>query len=140
MTRPFVFLLTSILFTAWMPVSRASADSKELLIKKKCNDCHSVQIHSIEKKPTKKGKLRKGPDLSGTGLDHDAAWFTQYLNKEIEKKSNYSDKQVKHKKKFKGTPDQLKSVVQYMTTLKTRVDVPDEGEEKDEKDEEDKDD
>jgi cytochrome c551/c552 len=104
------------------PVAAMAADGKALLTEYKCTTCHSVKNVGVEK--TKK---KKGPDLSGVGLDHDAAWFQKWLNKEVETKSAYSDKQVKHKKKWKGSDEDLKTITTFLAAQKTKVAVKDEG-------------
>lgn len=110
-----------------LPATPASAaDGKELIKEQKCITCHSVKNLGIEK--TKKSR---GPDLSGVGLEHDAAWITKWLLKEQDKKSAYGDKQVKHKKKWKGSEADLKTVAEFLAAQKTKVDVKDDAGEDD---------
>lgn len=101
----------------------ARADGKQAFLDAKCQKCHSVQAAGIEKGVG--GKMSKGPDLSGVGLDHDAAWVTKWLNKEVDAKSVYGDKKVKHKKKWKGSDADLKAVAEFIAAQKKKVDVKD---------------
>lgn len=103
----------------------ASADGKKAFTDAKCQKCHSIQAAGVEKGIG--GKMAKGPDLSGTGLGEgrDAAWFGKFLNKEVEMKSNYSDKKIKHKKKWKGSDADLKAITEMLAAQKTKVDVKD---------------
>ncbi|MBI2059938.1 MAG: c-type cytochrome [Nitrospirae bacterium] len=134
-------ILSAFLIPVLPSVARA-AGGKDLFLEKKCDKCHSVASEKIEKQVNKKtGKKKKGPDLSGVGLDHDADWLTKFVKKEIEAESVYDKtKKVKHKKKFKGTDADLKSLVQYLAGLKTKVEVKEEaGGEEDEEEGEEKD-
>lgn len=102
------------------------AGGKEIFVDSKCIGCHSIVKQGIEKKVTN-GKKKKGPDLSGAGISHDEAFVTKWLLKEQDKKSVYGDKMVKHKKKFKGSEADLKTLASYLAAQKTKVDVKDEG-------------
>ena len=48
----------------------------------------------------------------GKDKDHDAAWFSKWLMKEEKVEGR------KHKKKFKGSPEELKTMSEWLTTLK----------------------
>lgn len=134
-----VSMLVAIAFlTPLVPPSVFAADGKELFTKLKCNGCHNVSVDKIEKTVSKKtGKPKKGPDLSGVGLEHDAAWVVKWLKKEEKKESLYKKgKEVKHKKKFKGTEDELKQIASYLESKKTKVEQAiEEGDEAEEEDE-----
>ena len=56
----------------------ADADGKAMFTAAKCVTCHSVTAQGIEKT----NKNSKAPDLSGTGLKHNAAFLAKYLKKE----------------------------------------------------------
>lgn len=118
-----VFILASTVFALLVVAGprEATADGKAVFTEKKCNTCHSIKNVGIEK-----AKKKKGPDLSGTGIEHDAAWIAKWLNKEVDKKSVYSDKKVKHKKKFKGSDAELKEVSAFLAAQKTKVEVKEE--------------
>src|SRR5688572_3432091 len=69
----------------------ATADGKSLFVANKCNSCHGLSGQGVAKAGG------EGPELSGVGLRHKAAWITKYLQKNEELNGN------KHLKKFKGT-------------------------------------
>jgi mono/diheme cytochrome c family protein len=90
----------------------------------KCAQCHSIdslkiaKVKSDEKdeEATEEGGKKQEPsDLSDAGKRHDAAFISKWLMKEekIEGK--------KHKKKFKGNPDELKTLSDWLGTLKYNV-------------------
>ena len=79
----------------------------------KCSICHSIESQGIERKS--KSEKTKGPDLSTIGATRDAAWIAKFLRKEV---VNEHDK--KHEKDFKGTPEQLEQIAQFLASLKTK--------------------
>ncbi len=79
----------------------------------KCSICHSIESQGVERKS--KSEKTKGPDLSTVGATHDAAWFAQFLRKEV---ANADGK--KHDKDFKGTPEQLQQIAQFLASLKAK--------------------
>jgi mono/diheme cytochrome c family protein len=79
----------------------------------KCSICHSIESQGIERKS--KSEKTKGPDLSTVGAAHDADWFGKFLRKEV---ANADGK--KHGKDFKGTPEQLQQIAQFLASLKTK--------------------
>ena len=111
---------------AAVPSARAAEPSKgaKLFVKNRCTVCHSVKAVGIEKKAAEPGDAasdvskakRKPPDLSGIGLDHDAAWFSRWLQKKetIEGKT--------HMKKFLGPAGDLKTVTEWLASLKMNED------------------
>ncbi|MBI2890306.1 MAG: c-type cytochrome [Nitrospirae bacterium] len=119
-----VLIAFALVSPAWMASARADA-GKDLFLKGKCDGCHSVKAEKIEKQISKKtGKTKKGPDLSGVGLDHDAAWIVKWLKKEQKKDSRYKKgTEVKHKKKFKGTEEELKGLADWLALKKTKIEL-----------------
>jgi hypothetical protein len=85
-------------------------DGKALFEQHKCNLCHSVSAVEIESK-TSSDKM-KGPDLSGFELDdmtfEDVAAFLR--------KSTELDG-AKHKREFKGTDEELKTILDWLGSL-----------------------
>ena len=89
----------------------------------KCTQCHSIDSLKIAKVKSEEkeeeaeegGKKVEPPDLSGTGNNHDVAFMSKWLMKEekIEGK--------KHKKKFKGNEEELKTLSEWLGTLKYNV-------------------
>ncbi len=106
--------------------ARAAEPSKgaKLFVKNRCTTCHSVKAVGIEKKAAEAGDAatdvakakRKPPDLSGIGLQHDAAWFSRWLQKKetVEGKT--------HMKKFLGPAADLKTVTEWLASLKMNED------------------
>lgn len=79
----------------------------------KCNLCHSIDSQGVERKS--KSEKTKGPDLSTIGSKHDCAWLGQWLRQEV---ANAEGK--KHGKEFKGTPEQLAQITEWLGTLKKK--------------------
>ena len=100
---------------------------QRIFLDNKCIQCHNISALKIskakaDKEESEEEEASEGekkvdpPDLSGIGKDHDAKWFTKWLNKEEKVEGR------KHKKKFKGSPESLDTLTQWIATLK--YDVP----------------
>lgn len=108
----------------------AETQGKDLFIKFKCNGCHTINslgIKKIEVKDEEKNddeeaapedKNRKPKDLSDVGKKHDAAWIAKWVTKKEKKLDEKTKKMVKHKKKFKGTEEELTALSAWLATLK----------------------
>ncbi len=83
---------------------------QKLFLDKKCNTCHSVDSVKI----TKKLATSKAPDLSNVGSERNAEWITKWLNKEVELNGK------KHTPKWSGTPEEQKTLVEWVASLKTK--------------------
>lgn len=83
-----------------------SDDGKTIFVNNKCNMCHTVTSAGIESKKS------DATDLSKVGNDKTVEFLTKYLKKEA--KLNDKD----HKSSFKGTDDELKVLVEWLSTLK----------------------
>lgn len=96
-----------------------STAGKDLFLKNRCNSCHTIKAASISKKVSEDEEEetgdRKPPDLSGIGKTKTAAWMAKYLMK-LEKNEGEL-----HRKKFRGTEAELKSVTTWLETMKTEV-------------------
>jgi mono/diheme cytochrome c family protein len=90
-----------------------AAAGKVAFVDLKCSICHSVESQAIERKS--KSEKVKGPDLSTIGTTHDHAWFAKFLRQEI-----VDENGKKHGKDFKGTPEQLEQIAQFLASLKTK--------------------
>ncbi len=77
----------------------------------KCSICHSIDSQGIARKS--KSEKTKGPDLSTIGTTHDEVWFGKFLRQEI-----VDENGKKHGKDFKGTPEQLQQIAQFLASLK----------------------
>lgn len=87
-------------------------DGKSIFVTQRCDKCHSVESAGIVRSATPPGKLP--PDLSSTGLRHNAAWFSGWLMKTEELNGK------KHIKKWSGTPADLATESAWLATLKRR--------------------
>ncbi len=109
--------------------TRSSADDavspgQKIFTENKCTQCHAIaalkilKVESDEKEAPEDegGKKIDPPDLGDAGKEHDAAFITKWLMKE-EKIDGH-----KHKKKFKGSEEDLKVLADWLGTLK--YDVP----------------
>jgi cytochrome c5 len=85
-----------------------SADGQQMFMDQKCNLCHSVSTVGIEAK-TKSEKM-KGPDL--VNLGQDAGLLTDYLKGDAEINGE------KHKKKVKGSDEEIKALVDWILAQK----------------------
>jgi hypothetical protein len=81
-------------------------DGKALFLAQKCNMCHAVGSAAIAATTT--SEKMKGPDLSSTATERDAAWLAKYLTKQeaIEGK--------KHVKEVKLTEAELKALTAWL--------------------------
>jgi len=89
----------------------AAKTGKEIFTAQKCNTCHSIDSQSIARTST--SDKMKGPDLSDIGKGHDAAWLTKWMKKEVAAEDG-----KKHMPTFKGTDDELKTLTEWLSTLK----------------------
>ena len=120
-------LCVGLSFSKSVAAEAAKADipaGQKLFLDNKCTQCHNISALKIakvksdnaeeEEEASEGGKKVEPPDLSDIGKDkdHDAAWFTKWLMKEEKIEGR------KHKKKFKGSPEELKTVADWLTTLK----------------------
>jgi mono/diheme cytochrome c family protein len=112
--------------TAAAPVKAEDSAGLKLFKQNKCAQCHSIDALKISKVKSdddeeavldENGKKIDPPDLSGVGKDHDAAWFAKWLKKEVEVEGH------KHKKKFKGSEDDLKVITEWLAS-DLKFDVP----------------
>jgi cytochrome c551/c552 len=87
----------------------AAADGKEIFVAQKCNMCHSIDSQKVEKTSDK----IKAPDLSNAGgMVESADWLKSFLKKQVKK----DDKA--HLREFKGTDEELSTVVSWLMSLK----------------------
>lgn len=93
-----------------------TADAKALFLEFKCNGCHAIQAAGIEAKKIageEPDPKDKPPDLSNVGAKRDAAWMKKYLVKQEKLEGKL------HKKKFRGTPEQLAALTDWLATMKS---------------------
>lgn len=91
----------------------AGMPGKAVFLDMKCSLCHSIDSLAIERKS--KSEKTKGPDLSAIGSEHDAAWLSKWLRQEVTAEDG-----KKHSKEWKGTPEQLQQVTEFLASLKKK--------------------
>jgi cbb3-type cytochrome oxidase cytochrome c subunit len=82
---------------------------QKLFMDKKCNTCHSLESLKIPKKLASS----KGPDLSNVGAQRTSDWIVKWLKKEVDLNGK------KHLSAFSGTPEEAKTLSDWLATLKT---------------------
>jgi cytochrome c551/c552 len=103
-----IALLTASGIAATVALSSA-ADGKAIFLDKKCNTCHSIDSQGVAKTSDK----IKAPDLSNAGgMIQSADWAKSFLTKQVEKDGK------KHLREWKGTDEELNTVVQWLVSLK----------------------
>ena len=115
--------------------ARADAD---LFKSKRCDRCHSVVAIDLDKRINPRtGKKRRGPDLSGFGLkEYESDLVVRYLQKRAEKPSVYDpDEKVEHRARYRGSEEDLRTIVAFLQTMTSDIVVEDEGEDDDDDDE-----
>lgn len=116
-----VFLLTLFSFKA--AVAAEEPAGQKIYIKQKCSQCHPIEALKIAKVESDEEEAEEAdeekvdpPDLSGVGKERTAEWIVKWEKKEEQIKGR------KHKKKYKGTDEELKTLAEWLATLK--FDVP----------------
>jgi hypothetical protein len=98
------------------PAKGKAGPGQNVFTKYRCSSCHSVESHGIKKKATSSETEETGsvkpPDLSGVGVERDAAWITKFLQKEEKIEGKL------HPKKFRGTAPELQKLTAWLVTLK----------------------
>ena len=87
---------------------------REIFQKQKCNTCHTVKAAGIEAKTT--SDRMKGPELSGYELDVKFADLAAFLRKEGEMDGTDG----KHKAEFKGTDEELQTIIDWLGSLEAK--------------------
>jgi mono/diheme cytochrome c family protein len=106
-----ILALPALAWTLPASTPAAAADAptgKEVFLAQKCNTCHAIASQSIEMT----SKTSKAPDLSNAGA-HDSAFIQQWIKKEVA-----ADDGKKHMPTWKGTDAELKTVADWLATLK----------------------
>jgi cytochrome c2 len=90
---------------------------KAVFLKYKCSACHEIATQNITKKKTEgeaatPSTARTSPDLSGVGLVHKPEWIQAWLAR----KETIHDR--KHWMAFRGSPEELTTLVAWLGSLK----------------------
>ena len=99
-------LLLAILYSG--PASGATPDGKTLFLAQKCNMCHNVPAAGIER--TTKSEKMAGPDL--VNIQVEAATLAKVLRRQEDVHGK------KHAKEFKGTDEELNTVITWILSQK----------------------
>ena len=94
----------------WRPA--AEKDGKSIFLDNKCSNCHSISTQGIKGLRPEGGA--KPNDLSNTGGKFKAPWIEKWLMKE----ETLNNK--KHMRKFKGSPEELHMLAEWLETLKEK--------------------
>ena len=101
-------VVVSFLFTSMITAQKTTG--KDVFMNSKCNTCHAIKSQDITSK-----QADKYPDLSNAGkLGLSEDQMTKYLNKEFDLPTSGK----KHPVKFKGSEEELKTLVDWLLTLK----------------------
>jgi mono/diheme cytochrome c family protein len=110
-----LFIVTVIIFafvfsnlSLCIAADTAMPAGQKLFMDKKCNTCHSIDSVKI----TKKLASSKAPDLSNVGAEKNAEWIAKWLKKEVDINGK------KHSAPFTGTPEETKTLSEWLATLK----------------------
>lgn len=111
----------------------------KVFIEKRCYTCHTINAKSAEVEKEKAAFIKesgaeaeeegegddketRGGDLSDVGKKRDAAWLTDFLKSPKGQFKDDADCQreakKKDRKKFKGTPEELNSLMALLQSLK----------------------
>ena len=109
-TLPVLLALATFSFIAARPFG--SSTGKAIFEDNKCTKCHSIESQGLERSGSAPPGGKLPPDLSGVGLKHTAEWMQKWLLKEEEMNGK------KHMKKFAGSEEELKTLTDWLATLK----------------------
>jgi len=104
----FISAIVALFAFAFSFSQEKGLDGKEIFMDNKCNTCHTVTSMEITSKKT------NAVDLSNAGSAGDAKLLKTFLLKE----SKINDKE--HKLKFKGSEEELDTLINWLLTLKTK--------------------
>ena len=107
------FCFTGVALIAEPIPPPASNDGEEAFVRN-CAECHGVKVAKIN--PTTKKDADKGPDLTGIGEKYQAGWIKRYVKVETENEGKA------HKKKFKGSDEELQVLVDWLLEQKAEDD------------------
>ena len=107
-----------------LSVAQAAKDKDIIKMFKKsgCNECHTILSFdvTVQRKKDAEPVEKKDedepdpPDLSGTGLERDAKWISNYLRKKEEIDGR------KHEKLFKGSTEDRRAIAMWLADQKTK--------------------
>lgn len=110
-----LLLITVAALVALTAAPAAAADSgKDVFIAQSCNDCHTIESEGIAlgEGAEEEEDAEDAPDLSDVGSEYEKVWIAKYLLKQVDKDGE------KHKKRFRGSKQELVQVATWLATLK----------------------
>jgi len=105
-------VVTALFATGATPRHATVKDGKTVFNESKCSNCHSISSEGIRGLRPEGGA--KPNDLSNTGGKFKAPWIEKWLLKQ----ETLNNK--KHMRKFKGSPEELHVLAEWLETLKTK--------------------
>ena len=134
----FIFILT--ILVVYTAAVKADDQGLKIFVEKRCYSCHTINSEAkkldAEKQAFAEAKGvelkdddddeddddKKGGDLSDTGKNRDSKWLADFVqNPKDYFKTGSKCKKIakkKHRKRFKGTDEELTALVTYLTSLK----------------------
>lgn len=113
-------LLTSALVLVFTLASHGAfaedSPGKKLFLANRCNKCHKIDVEGVKRLEEPEAGKTVPPDLSGVGNEGDADWISKFVTKQ--EKSRTKNNKL-HQKKFGGTPEELKTLADWLGSLKT---------------------
>jgi cytochrome c2 len=103
--------ILSAIFLAAVSAAVATAETEggqQVFVEAKCNQCHAVASAGIV--ATTKLESAVGPDLGGYTTETPAE-LMDFLQREVEREGS------KHKKEFKGSDEELTSILEWLGGL-----------------------
>ena len=97
-----------------IPTASPALDDGEEAFRKNCAECHGVKVAKIE--ATAKNEKDRGPDLTGIGEKYQPQWIARYVKEEADNDGK------SHKKKFKGSDEELQVLVDWLLEQKAEDD------------------
>jgi|ERR1035437_548812 cytochrome c553 len=104
----FVLLIVALYGFAFSFAQSKGTDAKKIFETQKCNACHSVTTAGIT------SKKKDAVDLSTVGSTYKADFLTKYIKKDAKIKD------AVHKFTFKGTDEEMTSLVKWLASLKKK--------------------
>lgn len=102
----FISAIVALFAFAFSFSQEGETDGQQIFTDSKCTKCHSIESLELS------SKKDDAVDLSNVGSQRNAEFLTKYLVKE--EKLN----EKKHKTKFKGSEEELNTLVNWLVTLK----------------------
>lgn len=104
----FIFLIVALYGFAFSFAQSKGTDAKKVFEIQKCNACHTVTVAGIT------SKKKDAIDLSIIGSTYKADFLAKYIKKDVKIKD------AVHKVAFKGTDEEMTSLVKWLASLKKK--------------------